>query len=188
MDPDRFVEYSRIFRSKKLDTLAKSLLKLKLTAHRLTALSFLTGFLAFYFLFQIHFLYIFFGILHLLIDACDGVVARLTKTTLFGKYFDFVTDQTIALILLLKGIVYLKDYYLLFVILLFFIVNLVYAYSKFTYPVFFFRTFTVIALIFSSILPSSFVFTVIYLIVAIFSTYTIILQFKRFLQSTNKTT
>ena len=68
----------------------------------MTALSLLCGLAAVYFLFQHYLLFLLFGLLHLLADALDGVIASITRETALGKYFDYGTDNLIALLLVLK--------------------------------------------------------------------------------------
>jgi len=182
MLPQKIIKSSQKFRSKYLEPAGKFLLKLKLTANHLTFFSFLFGLLAAYFLFQNHTLFIIFIILHLLIDGLDGVLARLTKPTLFGNYFDHLTDQVIAFLLLLRIYFYLNDYYVIIVLSLFVLTYLIYFLSKMTYPAIFVRTGTAIALIFTPLFPNL-IPNGTYLIVGVFILYSLLLQLRYFIKT-----
>ncbi len=68
-----------------------------------TFLGLVSGCLGAYYLFVNHFLFIFFCLLHLFFDVCDGGLARYTQTTSrFGQWFDFTVDRVVQLLLLLK--------------------------------------------------------------------------------------
>jgi len=68
-----------------------------------TAFSLLFGVLAFYFLFLNHILFVIFGILHLICDIIDGNLARFrNRETKFGYYFDYISDRTVHVLLLIK--------------------------------------------------------------------------------------
>jgi len=77
----------------------------------LTTLSLISGLLCVYYLFTNYTFFIIFGISHLILDGLDGVLARKTKETIQGKYFDLITDNFIAVLLLIKSGFYLNDFY-----------------------------------------------------------------------------
>jgi phosphatidylserine synthase len=96
------LENFRNFRSRKLNFLGKLLLKLNISANVLTSLSFLSGLLSVYYLFSNYTLFVLFAILHLAFDSMDGVVARLSRTSELGKYYDLVSDNLITALILIK--------------------------------------------------------------------------------------
>jgi len=118
--------------------------------------------------------------LHLMADGIDGVLARLSKPTLFGKYFDKITDQFIGFLLLLKIYLYLNDYYVVIVLTLFILTYIIYFGSKMTYPAIFVRTGIVITLLFFPLWPT-FVTNGTYLVIGGFITYSLIQQLRYFL-------
>ena len=101
----------RAYRSKKLERIGKSLVKVGITADHITSLSFISGIAAMYFLFENYYLFAFFAILHLTGDALDGVVARLHKPTRYGKYFDLLSDSIVTFLALIKVGFYVQDFY-----------------------------------------------------------------------------
>ena len=107
----KIVESSRHSRSKYLGPISSFLLKLGVTPNMLTTLSLISGLLSVYFLFDNYVYFIIFGISHLILDGFDGVLARRTKETITGKYFDLITDNFIAVLLLIKLGYYLLDFY-----------------------------------------------------------------------------
>jgi len=169
----KIIEDFRIFRTKKLSTIAKLLLKLKISANVMTTLSLLFGFAAVYFLFTNYVLFILFAILHLLADVFDGVLARLSHSTKFGKYYDYVTDQFITILLLLRIAYSLPDYYAYIAAGLYLLTNIIYSLNKLECPVLFARTFTIIPLLLS--LP-----TIAYLTAGVISMYSLGLQLQYF--------
>src|SRR3989344_5008019 len=97
------VARSRIVRSTYFGSIVNPLRKIGITANHLTSLSFILGVVAVWFLFDNHFYFVFFGLFHLLMDSLDGVLARSTKVTLFGKHFDTISDNLLLALLLLKS-------------------------------------------------------------------------------------
>lgn len=178
----QFLESTRKIRSKLLEPVGKFLLRLKLTANHLTFFSFILGLTAVYFLLQNHLLFIVFAVLHLIADGLDGVLARLTKPTLTGKYFDYFADRAITFFLLLRVYFYLQDYYVISIIVFFTLSQVIYILSKFKYPVIFVRTGIIIALMFIPLFPN-FIPTGTYLVAGIFIIYALLLQFKHFLRT-----
>lgn len=170
-----FVEKTRWFRSKKFNTFGKFCLKAGLTADRATFLSFIAGLLTVYFLFTNDILFVVFGLSHLLFDGLDGVIARASKTTNFGRYFDHLTDRCISLFLLLRLGFYLQDYYVFIIAAIFVLTQAIHLISKFKYPVVFIRTTAIIVLFFSIILPDS-ILTIGYLTAGGASLYSLVLQ------------
>src|SRR3989344_6782291 len=144
----RILIKSRTWRDHNLQKIALFFLKIKISANIMTFFSLLLGLIAIYYLFQNHFLFIIFGLLHLLADGLDGVIARYSTTTAFGKYFDYTTDRIVEAFLLLKIGWQLHDYYPYFILGIMIITQLIYIISQFQAPIFFSRTLMVIILIF----------------------------------------
>lgn len=182
MKYEEFLESVRKFRTENFKPWGRFLQKLKLTAALMTGFSFVFGLAAAYFLFENHLLFLSFIILHLLADALDGVLARLSKPTLSGRYFDHLTDRAVAFFLLVKIYFYLREDYVLIVMGLFLAVQTVYTFSKFRCPVIFVRTGMVIALMFFPLFPARFIPTGTYLVVGVFLLYALIQQLRYFLR------
>jgi phosphatidylglycerophosphate synthase len=142
------MESFKKYRDLKLRSLGLSLRKLRISANFMTTLAFLFGLLAVYFLFRSYWLFFLFVFFHLLADALDGVLARLSQETSFGHYYDHLTDRLVTLFILLKIGWYLQDYYVYVTISLFILAQLVYTLSKFTSPILFTRTLTLLLLLF----------------------------------------
>ena len=96
------LNWSRRFRSERLAGLVKPLIRIGVTANHLTFLSLIAGLVAVWFLLTDHLLFVLFGILHVVFDLFDGVLARATKPTTFGAYFDTVADNGLVVLLLAK--------------------------------------------------------------------------------------
>lgn len=101
----------RAYRSKKLERVGRSLSEAGITANHITAVSFISGIAAMYFLFENYYLFALFAALHLTGDALDGVVARLHRPTRYGKYFDLLSDSIVTFLALIKVGFYAQDFY-----------------------------------------------------------------------------
>ena len=147
----------------------------------ITFISLLCGIAAAYFLFQNYLLFFLFGLLHLFLDGLDGVVARkANKQTKLGIYLDLITDRLVNLALLIKISFFLADYYVIFVIMIFFMSQLNYFVSKMKCPIMFSRTAVVIILMFGALTGHIFVANVAYLTVGVIALYSLMLQFGYF--------
>ena len=111
----KIVEKFRDYRTKRFSGIGKYLYSLGISANLMTSVSLLLGITAVYFLFSDYLLFLIFAVLHLLADGLDGLIARISKTSLFGKYFDMSTDSFITILLLIKVGFYL-NYSLLFLV------------------------------------------------------------------------
>lgn len=136
----------REYRSKKLHKVGKLLLKARLSANQLTSYSLIAGLLAVYFLFNNYWLFVLFGLLHLLFDAVDGVVARISGPTKGGAHFDFYTDRIVEFLILIKIGLFLGNYYMYIVIGLFCLTMAIHVISKTAAPLRIIRTVTLILL------------------------------------------
>lgn len=182
MPYDDFMGSTRQFRSRLFHPLAKSLIKLKITANHLTTLSLLAGIIAVYFLFQAHFLFIIFILLHLFLDGLDGVVARLTKPSPFGDYYDHISDQALLFITLIKIYFFLQDYYILIIAALLIATYTIHFASQKKYPAVYVRTLSFTVLLFTPLYPQA-ISIVVYLIAGIAVLYSLLQQLRYFLQT-----
>lgn len=139
----------REYRNKKFSNIGKFFLKMGISANLMTGISFLLGLGAVYFLFTNYWLFLILGILHLLADGLDGVIARASQETKLGKHLDHFSDRIIELLLLIKIYLYLQDYYVLIVIALFILAQTIYFLSKYTSYILFTRMTLLIILSFN---------------------------------------
>jgi len=146
---EKFQEY----RSKKLLKFGQKLANLGITANFLTFLSLITGLLAIYYLFNNYWFFILFAILHLFFDANDGVVARIYQPTVFGKYFDLITDNLVAALALFKTGWFLNDIYPQIISVLYIIMIIIYFKSGLKTPIIFIRTAVLIVLAVALVIP-----------------------------------
>ncbi len=142
---NRFQEY----RSRKFSGAGKFLIRLGINADGMTFLSALLGLGAVYFLFQNQIAYILLAMLYLFADAIDGIMARLTKPTTYGKYLDAViVDGGITLLILIKIGWFLHDYYSYIIAGMYLLALCVYGFSRLQAPMLFTRTITLVAAMF----------------------------------------
>lgn len=170
-------KYSTLFRrwrSRQFFSLAKRLLSLGITANLLTFLSLLAGLTAVYFLFANQRWFIIFALTHLVLDALDGVLARASEETTFGKYFDYGADTMVAFLLLTKTVWFLQDYYGYIVLVLFVLANLFYIISKCTLPLLFVRTLVITLLL----LPYSVIPLLVVMAAGVASLFSLALQLR----------
>jgi phosphatidylglycerophosphate synthase len=98
--------FFRKFANEIFGPIARFLAKIRISANMMTVISLLMGLTAVYFAFVANYLYVWFVILHFFCDILDGEIARLTKPTIFGSWFDYFTDRSIILLLLVKAYFY----------------------------------------------------------------------------------
>ena len=136
----------RRIRSERLLGVARFFIRGGITANMMTCFSFLLGLGAVYSLFQQHLWFVILGILHLVVDGLDGVIARATTPTQFGKYLDHISDQLIGIFLLLKVALITGDTMVYLVLVLVFLSQLLYTLSHLQAPTLFPRTFLLLPL------------------------------------------
>ena len=172
------VSKSRDYRDHLLERSAQLLLRTGMSANMMTWLSCLFGIMSINFLFRDQLWFALLIFLHLLADAFDGVMARLSEPTNFGKYFDYGTDELIAFLILIKIALQLQDYYVYIIIAICFLTQAVYLLSKFSYPVLFFRTAIAIIMCFN-FYPFTFlpIPIIAYLTAGVISLYSLSMQF-----------
>lgn len=112
----------------------------------MTTLSLLAGLGAIYFLFQNHLLFVIFTAVHLLADAVDGVIARHASPTLFGSYYDALTDALINFLAVVKIAYISADTYAYIIAVLFLMIYGAYFKTRMTLPIFQSRTITLLIL------------------------------------------
>ncbi|MBS3116932.1 CDP-alcohol phosphatidyltransferase family protein [Candidatus Woesearchaeota archaeon] len=172
------------WRSRKLEKSAHFLLNIGISANVLTFFALLCGLLAVYFLFNNTFLFLLFALLHLLADAFDGVIARLTTTTSLGKFFDHIlSDGLVTILPIIKMGFFLNDLYAYLAAGLFALALLFYALSQYQAPIWFMRLYVVMGIFIILLFPSlKFLFIVLYLSVAVAGAYSLARQLQWFLQ------
>ena len=98
-------------------------------------------------MFENHILFVIFALIHLFLDALDGVVARITKPTKKGKEFDNLVDRLIEFSALIKIAWSFNIIWLYMVILIAFVSQGIHIYSRLQSPVFFSRTLVLLFLV-----------------------------------------
>ncbi len=183
---DRFIKGTQDKRNILFGSLAKVLIKAKVSANHLTFLSLLSGLTAIYYLFNSYWLFTLFALLHLLFDGLDGVVARIVGPTLNGKYFDLGTDTLISILSIIKVAQFLGDSYAYIVVILFTVAVIIHFLTKFNAPIIFIRTVSLIVLIIGSFpgFPlTTELFTLGYLVVGSLAVYSLARQLQYFTQN-----
>lgn len=143
---NKVIGQSRNYRQRLFLPVVPMLIKAGITPNMMTSFSLLWGLGAVYFLFSNYIFFLILGLLHLLADALDGVLASIAGKSTFGKYFDYGTDNLIALLLAIKIGHFLQDYYAYLVAGLYLLAQLVYIFSRMTAPILFGRSVSLIAL------------------------------------------
>ena len=136
----------RNYRHRTLHPIGKFLVSIKVTPNLITMLSLWFGLASIYFVFQHYFFFLLFGILHLVADALDGTIASVKGASTFGTYFDYATDNIVALLLIIKIGYFLHDYYAYLVAGLYLLVQVIYIFSQLRAPILFARSVTMITL------------------------------------------
>lgn len=130
-----------------MDSSARILRWAGISANMLTLCSLIAGLLAVYWLFSNHILFVLFALLHVLFDGLDGVVARISGASHFGKYFDQGSDSLVTILVLFKVGWYLQDTYAYIIAGLFFLAVAIYFLSRTQAPIIFMRTVALLILI-----------------------------------------
>ncbi|MBL7051401.1 CDP-alcohol phosphatidyltransferase family protein [Candidatus Woesearchaeota archaeon] len=100
--------------------LALFFIRIGVSPNIMSGFCFIFGLIAVYFLFVNHFLFVIFMLLHLLADKLDGVIARATnKVSKKGEWLDYLIDTVIAILLLLKSVFYLNEFFVILVLFYF---------------------------------------------------------------------
>jgi phosphatidylglycerophosphate synthase len=133
------IHKNRIFRTTKFQPLAKYLLSKGITANKVTFVAFLSSIAAIFFLMQNYWLFALFAILQMLLDGLDGVLARTGKKTIEGPYYDIISDNFLAVGIILKTALHYSVLIGIIAATLFGISILIHILSKLKSPVFFVR-------------------------------------------------
>lgn len=172
------------FKSKRFAGIGKFFLKIHISADIMTAISFLLGLGAVYFLFKNHFVYIILAILYLLADGIDGIIARQTKPTAYGKYLDaIIVDGTITVLILAKIDWFLNDYYGYIIAGMYLLSLCIFGISQLKAPMLFTRTITIIGamLYFSSVPATAYLLVLNYLTSGVAAAWSLALQLQWFM-------
>ena len=173
------IERFRDYRSTHFSFLGTFFLRRGLSANRMTFLGSLFGIGAVYFLFQNYFLFLLFALFHLLADGLDGIIARVSKPTRFGLYFDYLSDGLIAVLILIKIGWFISDYYAYIVAALAVLAQVIHVQSKMKAPVLFTRTLTLVlvALYLPALIPiTTYILPLTYLTTGVASLYSLARQ------------
>lgn len=141
----RAVDWAQRYKSTYFSPVGQWFASIGISANIMTGISLISGLLAVYFLFSNYWFFCMFGIIHLCADGLDGVIARATRTTWYGKYLDHIAADGVLTILIHAKIGwYLQDYYGYLVAGLYALTLLIYAASRLQAPLLFMRTITLI--------------------------------------------
>lgn len=169
----------REYRQKTLHPAAEFFKRIGVTANIITFLSLLCGIAAVYFMFHDYILFLLFGSLHLIADSLDGVIARLSTPTHYGKYLDWASDQLVTILLVIKIGYFLDDYYAYIVAGLYLLAQIDYLLSRLNAPILFGRSASLIALFLyvpTLIKVTSYLPVLVYLFIGIISVYSLARQ------------
>ena len=122
------VKWSRKQRSKFLMPIGKLCTKLKIKPNYITILAMIMGIIAVYYLFRNNTYFVILIVIHLVLDALDGVVARANNnTSRFGAHLDNISDRLILILVLIKSYYRFNDYFVLVVLAIYLLHHLIFA-------------------------------------------------------------
>ena len=169
-----------LFKSRNGNKVGKFFLNFGISANMMTVFALIVGIVAVYFLFNNHLLFVILGMVHLLADGLDGLIAKASQPTKFGQYFDLISDRTIAFLILLKVALHLQDYYFFIILGLYVLTQLVYFFTRLEAPVVFIRTATMIGMTIYVLYEPLLIIG--YLIAGVFIVYSLALQLQWFVK------
>lgn len=167
----KIIKKFRKVRDKRLKNWGVFFVNIGVSANMMTTLAMLLGLGAIYFLFTNLWLFLILASLHLIVDGLDGVIARASKPTIFGKYFDHISDRLVTLGVLFKIFWFFDNYYVLIALGIFLLAQIIHLATKLESPILCVRT--IVLVIVALNLP-----TIAYLTVGISNAYALILQIK----------
>ncbi len=170
------------FKDRNLRKVGETLLHLGISANVMTTASLILGCLSIYFLFTNYWLFFILAVLHGLADGLDGVIARVSKTTVFGEYFDYASDRLVVVLIYISLYLVMQDYLLLIIMFLYLLTQAIYVISKKTYPVIFYRSVGLLLMALYPLFPLTQYLTFCYLLGGAFTTYSLSLQIKHFFE------
>ena len=128
------------FKDRNLSKVGKAFLFLGISANIMTSVSLILGCLLVYFLFVNYWLFLILTFLHLLADGLDGVIARVSKTTIFGDYFDYASDRFVVVLIYVSLYGVIRDYLILVILFMYLLNHGIFVISKKTYPIIYYRS------------------------------------------------
>jgi phosphatidylglycerophosphate synthase len=170
------------FKDRNLSKVGKVFLRLGISANTMTGISLIFGCLSIYFLFIDYWAFFIMAVLHLLADGMDGVIARVSKTTIFGDYFDYVSDRLVVVLIYISVYWILRDYIVLIILFMYLLTQAVYVLSKKTYPIIFYRSVGLLLMALYPVFPITEYLTVCYLLGGAFTIFSLALQLKYFIE------
>jgi phosphatidylglycerophosphate synthase len=171
------------FKDRNLSKIGKGLLRLGISANLMTGVSLILGCLSIYFLFVDYWTFFILAILHLLADGLDGVIARVSKTTVFGDYFDYFSDRLVVVLIYISLYGILRDYFVLIVLFLYLLNQIIYVISKKTYPIIFYRSVGLLLMALYPLFPLTQYLTFCYLFGGSFTMFSLALQLKYYVEN-----
>ena len=172
------------FKDNNISKLGEGFLRLGISANIMTFISLIFGILSIYFLFSNYWLFFAFAIMHVLADGFDGVIARVSKTTKFGDYFDYFSDRLVVILIYINIYLVLRDYILLVVLGLYLLTQLIYLVSKKTYPIIFYRSVGLLLMVLYPLFPLPQYLIFCYLLGGAFTVFSLALQLKHYVNKT----
>ena len=168
------------FKDRNLSKVGKGLLRVGISANLMTGVSLILGCLSIYFLFNNYWLFFILAVFHLLADGLDGVIARVSKTTSFGDYFDYFSDRLVIVLVYISIYLIIKDYFVLMVLFLYLLNQAIYIASGKTYPMIFYRTVGLLLMALYPLIPLTQYLTFCYLFGGAFTMFSLALQLKHY--------
>ena len=172
------------FKDRNLSKVGKVFLRLGISANLMTGISLIFGCMSIYFLFIDYWAFFLFAVLHLLADGMDGVIARVSKTTVFGEYFDYYSDRLVVVLIYLSVYWILRDYIVLIILFLYILNQAIYVISRKQYPIIFYRSMGLLLMALYPLFPITEYLTVCYLLGGAFTLFSLALQLKYFIEKT----
>ena len=174
------------FKDRNLSKIGKAFLCLGISANTMTSISLILGCLSVYFLFVDYWTFFILAILHLLADGLDGVIARVSKITVFGDYFDYASDRLVVILVYISLYGIIKDY-LILVILFFYLLNqAIYVASNKTYPIIYYRSIGLLLMAFYPLIHLTYLtqyLTFCYLLGGAVTMFSLALQLKYYVEN-----
>ena len=174
------------FKDRNLSKIGKAFLCLGISANTMTSISLILGCLSVYFLFVDYWTFFILAILHLLADGIDGIIARVSKITVFGDYFDYASDRLVVILVYISLYGIIKDY-LILVILFFYLLNqAIYVASNKTYPIIYYRSIGLLLMAFYPLIHLTYLtqyLTFCYLLGGAVTMFSLALQLKYYVEN-----
>ncbi len=144
----RFLNRWRTNTTQILAPATEVLQKLHVRANHLTTLALLMSIFAIIF-FDSHTLFTTFIILHLVFDIVDGSLARREGPTQFGKWFDYLSDSSLVILLGLRLFAEKQSFIILAMLIVYILHHSIYIIKKMHGPIMYGRTILALAFVFT---------------------------------------